>query len=237
LYADDLAYIHDAGFSHHARGTADGVVGLLRANGVDGGLVVELGCGGGITAAHLTASGYDTLGVDQSAGLLRLARQRAPRARFTRGSFFDFTVPPCAAVLSMGECLGYRAGKRGGTGAMMRVIRRVHRALPRDGLFIFDLVTPKVAEAATYARSGPDWALNSQNTRDRTGAWLRREITTFRRHGHGYRRGSAPPHVQLYDAANLSRRLRDLGFAVRVRKSLGDYDLAPGRVLFIARKR
>jgi SAM-dependent methyltransferase len=237
LYSDDLAYIHDAGFSHHARGTAEGVVTVLRQSRIHEGLVVELGCGGGITARHLLASGYDAMGIDQSRGLLERARRRAPQAEFTLGSFFEADIPACRAVLSLGECLGYRPGKRGGTGTMMKTIRRAYDALPRDGIFLFDLVTPGVVRNALFARQGEDWALISHNTRDRGGAWLRREITTFRRRGRSYRRGAETHYVQLYAAQDMACRLRDIGFAVRVRTALAGYALAPGRALFIARKR
>ena len=237
LYADDLAYIHDAGFSHHATGTAPGVIATLRAAGIDAGLVVELGCGGGVTAGRLVEAGYDVLGVDQSPGLLELARQRVPTGRFERASIFDFQIPRAAAVLSIGECLGYRPEKRGGTGAMMTALKRAYRALPPGGILMFDLVTPRVASNATFVREGEDWFLVSRNTREASGAWLRREITTFRRRGRHHRRSDEVHHVQLYDAADLARRVRQLGFAVRVRYSLGGHGLAPGRALFIARKR
>ena len=120
---------------------------------------------------------------------------------------------------------------------MMSVLRRAQRALPPGGMLIFDLVTRRVASRATFVREGRDWFLVSRNTREPSGAWLRREITTFRQRGKGYRRSDEVHHVQLYDAADIARRLRALGFAVRVRRSLGSYELAPGRALFIARKR
>ncbi|NKB90082.1 MAG: methyltransferase domain-containing protein [Acidobacteria bacterium] len=237
LYAEDLAYIHDAGFSHHARGTAAGLLRVLSQGGLNNGRIVELGCGGGVTARHLTQAGYDVLGVDQSAELLRLARQRVPQAKFRRASIFDFEIPTAAAVLSMGECLGYRPGRRGGTGPMMTVLKRAHRALPAGGMLIFDLVTPRVPAQATFIRQGDDWFLVSENTRESAGAWLRRDITTFRQVGRNYRRSFEQHHVQLYDATLLADRLRRIGFAVRVRRSIDGYALAPGRALFLARKR
>ena len=236
LYGDDLAYIHDSGFSHHAEGTAPGVIAALRTARLSTGLVVELGCGGGVTARRLAEAGYDVIGVDQSAALLRLARKRVPAARFEHGSIFDFPVPDATAVLSLGECLGYRPDRRGGTGAMMTALQRIARALPRGGLLIFDLVTDRVAAQATYVREGDDWFLVSRNTKESSGAWLRREITTFRRRGSGYRRRDETHHVQLYRAAEIARRVRQLGFTVQVRRSLESYELAPGRALFLARK-
>lgn len=237
MYADDLADIHDRGFSHHARGTAAGLVEVLRRAGIADGLVVELGCGGGITARALLAAGFRVFGIDQSAALLRRARRRAPEARFRQGSFFDLAFPAAAAVVSLGECLGYRPERRSGTRSMTKLFRRARAALPPGGLFVFDLVTPTVAEHAVYFRKGPDWALASENSRTRAGTWLRREITTFHRHGRNYRRGLEVHWVQLYEAAEIAARLRDIGFSVRTRRRLGDYALTPGRCLFIARRR
>ncbi len=237
MYADDLAHIHDRGFSHHAHGTAAGLLAALRRSGVREGLIVELGCGSGITAQALLAEGFTVFGIDQSRALLRRARKRAPNARFQQGSFFDLPIPDCSAVISLGECLGYRTEKRSGTRQMTHLLRRVRAALPPGGLLVFDLVTPAVARHAVNFRKGSDWALASENSRDDSGAWLRREITTFVRHGGTYRRGSETHWVQLYTAGEIGERLRKMGFSVRIRRKLGGYGLLPGRSLFIARRR
>jgi hypothetical protein len=46
-FREDLAYIHDSGFSHFVLNAAPGLLQILRFNGVDGGLVLDLGCGSG----------------------------------------------------------------------------------------------------------------------------------------------------------------------------------------------
>ena len=56
---------------------------LLRRHGVPNGLVVDLGCGSGRFAAALGEAGYQVLGVDLSPAMIRLAKKRAPGARFT----------------------------------------------------------------------------------------------------------------------------------------------------------
>src|SRR5262252_2705413 len=85
MYATDLAYVHDAGFGDLARRAAPEIVRLLRARGTRRGHLVEVGCGSGISAQHFAASGYRVTGIDRSAAMIRLARQRAPRARFRVG--------------------------------------------------------------------------------------------------------------------------------------------------------
>src|SRR5262245_26473393 len=63
-YREDLAYIHDVGFSAFALQAAPGLLALLRRGGVTQGLVVDLGCGTGLWAAELLRAGYQVLGVD-----------------------------------------------------------------------------------------------------------------------------------------------------------------------------
>ncbi len=76
LYEEDLAFIHDAGFSDYGERAAPGLLRLLRRGGIGSGSVVDLGCGSGRWAAMLAKAGYSVTGMDQSAALLRLARKR-----------------------------------------------------------------------------------------------------------------------------------------------------------------
>src|ERR1039458_9908001 len=85
-YDRDLAYIHDTGFTGFARKAAPGLLRLLRQNCVLGGRVVDAGCGSGVWARELSERGYDVLGIDISAHMIRLARRQAPAAKFQVGS-------------------------------------------------------------------------------------------------------------------------------------------------------
>ena len=51
--------------------------GLLHENGVDDGLVLELGCGTGTMTEILAEAGYDMIGVDQSEEMLSVVRDKA----------------------------------------------------------------------------------------------------------------------------------------------------------------
>ena len=106
-YSDDLAYVHDVGFSAYAVDAGPGLLEILRSRGVDAGLIVDLGCGSGIWAARLVAEGYRVLGIDISAPMIRIARRNAPGARFQVGSLLTCELPPCDAVTSIGECVNY----------------------------------------------------------------------------------------------------------------------------------
>ena len=150
-YERDLAYIHDTGFTGFARKAAPGLLRLLRQNRILGGLVVDAGCGSGVWARELSERGYDVLGIDISAYMIRLARRQAPAAKFQVGSFLSATLPPCDAVTSIGECVNYAFDQTSGKKGLADFFRRVYGALRPGGVFIFDIVEPGVAAERTAA--------------------------------------------------------------------------------------
>ena len=106
-YKDNLAYIHDVGFGFFARGAAPALLEILRQRGLTKGLVVDLGCGSGLWAHALVDADYDVLGIDISAAMIDIARQRVPEGDFRPGSFLQATLPPCEAVTALGEIFNY----------------------------------------------------------------------------------------------------------------------------------
>ena len=55
---------------------AEYLIGLLKENGVEDGLVCELGCGTGQMTRRLAAAGYDMIGIDLSEEMLDVAREQ-----------------------------------------------------------------------------------------------------------------------------------------------------------------
>ena len=117
-YAENLAHIHASGFTALAEVAAQRTVALL---GRPHGLVVDPGCGSGVTTRVLVDAGHELLAVDSSAPMLQLAGRAAPRAHFMHASAFDVELPECAAIVAVGEVLSYTerasirssAGRRG----------------------------------------------------------------------------------------------------------------------------
>jgi len=86
-------------------------------------------------AERLTRAGYDVLGIDISESMLKLARKRAPKARFVRGSLFQVKLPECVAVTAVGSpSIFIRPTSGGGAAVGLSVglaafFRRVYHAL------------------------------------------------------------------------------------------------------------
>ena len=232
-YECDLAYVHDVGFGDFARKAAPGLLAVLRSTGIARGLVVDLGCGSGIWAAALVRRGYDVLGTDISKAMIRLARRRAPAARFVQASLLVADLPSCDAVTSIGECLNYTFDQRNTRRELHKLFRRVYDALRPGGVFVFDIAEP----GQTHRRShsvGKDWAILFEV--EPMGDFLIRRMTTFRRLGKLYRRSQETHPMRLYRSTDLAAELRCAGFSVRVLRAYGRFQLPPAHVAFVATK-
>lgn len=236
-YNNDLAYIHDTGFGDFAKTAAPWLLELLRANGIDKGLVVDLGCGSGIWAGELSRAGYDVLGIDISASMIEIARKRVPRGEFRRGSLLRVSIPPCEAVTSLGECFNYLFDQTNSITRLRRVFDRVYSALKPGGLFVFDIAEPGRGKGPRQKhRQGKDWAVLVEVDRDATTNRLTRRITTFRKRGEAYVRDEEVHVLQLYTRAEVANELRSAGFRVRTVSGYGEQRMIDGCVGFMARK-
>jgi SAM-dependent methyltransferase len=231
-YDEDLAYIHDRGYSEIAEAAATSVLELLPAHAS----IVELGCGSGVTAARLTDAGHEVLGIDQSTALIALARRRAPRARFRVGSFVSEPIPDCDAVLAISEVLNYLFDERNTRAALPGLFARIHAALRPSGALVFDLAAPGAVPGGRSRtwRTGPDWAVLAENRED--GDLLTRSITSFRRRGAGYRRSEEVHRQRLHRPAEILALLRATGFRARTRRRYGEVSPGHRRHIYVARK-
>lgn len=229
-YAEDLAYVHDVGFSDFARAAAPGLIALLRKNGAR--RVVELGCGSGAATGALVRAGFGVLAIDASAAMLSRARRSAPRASFVRARLPRAVLPSCDAIVAIGEVLNYMARP-----ADFDVLfRGAFRALKLGGVLVFDAKGPSGASGPmTRGRSGRDWAVLATAREDAHGR-LTREIVSFRRVGTRYRRGAETHRLVLLPIADLARRLRAAGFAVKALSGYGAFRVPDGHAVLFARR-
>src|SRR5919202_2672791 len=141
-YKEDLAFIHDVGFSDYALKSAPGILEILARNQIREGLVVDLGCGSGLWAQELAKAHYHVLGVDISESMIEIARTRVPDAEFRVESLFKADIPPCNAVTSLGECLNYLFDRDNNSQTLVEFFYRIYNALTPGGVFIFAIEPP-----------------------------------------------------------------------------------------------
>jgi SAM-dependent methyltransferase len=232
MYAADLAYVHDAGFGDLARRAAPELIRILRAHGIRKGRIVEIGSGSGILARRLVDAGYDVIGFDRSADMIKLARKKAPKASFRLASLTRATIPRCVAVVATGEVVSYVSA------SLRPFFRRVYEALEPGGLLIFDFM--ESAKRRTFAGKsfgGRDWAMIVRADVDAASRILTRRMTILRKAGTTYRRTRETHHVQLRSRTEMTDALEAAGFKVRMSRSYGRYRLLPGDVAVVAQKK
>ena len=233
-YGEDLAYIHDAGFSDYALAAAPGLLRLMRQNRVTGGLVVDLGCGSGRWAGELNRNGYDVAGIDSSTALLDLARKLAPKSRFIAGSLWNEVLPRCDAITCIGECVNYESGVRNQPALLFA---RVHAALRPGGVFLFDAAGPSRIPADGRRRTwteGRGWAVLVETGGDPKRGVLTRQIVCFRKVRNSYRRSEELHRLRVYAPEDLLASLERAGFRAKGVDRFGRFRLPEGIHGFVA---
>src|SRR5262245_45464241 len=231
MYSADFAYVHDSGFGGFARRAGPELLRILRAHGIKSGRIVEIGSGSGILAERLTNAGYDVTGIDRSPDMIELARAKAPDATFRLGSLTRSRIPRCAAAIAIGEVVSYVSA------SLRPFFARVHDALPRGGIFIFDFMESTKGRAyACKSFSGPDWELILRAEVSGAGRTLTRRMTLLRNVNGKYRRTRETHRVTIRSRREVRAALEEAGFSVGMSQSYGRFRLLRGDVAVVASK-
>jgi len=235
IYGDDLAYIHASGFREFAKQAVGQIVDLLQNLTFPVNTVVDIGCGAGDSSRALIDAGFQVIAVEPSVALLEIAQKTAPEAKFVHDSAFGLDVPPCDAVIAVGEPLTYHKPGTDAPARLRRFFKAVHAALSPNGMLIFDLIVFGKEPLTKRSWSmGDDWAVLVEVTEDRQSNCLTRDITTFRKNGKQYRRSREKHSVHVFDECEVAKWLAEVGFDTQVDSRYGSVQLLSRRRAFLA---
>ncbi len=212
----------------------------LQRRDIHDGLVVDLGCGSGLTARRLCDAGYEVMGVDISPEMIELARINAPDATFVIDSLFDVEIPPCAAVTAIGESINYAIDTRTRRSDIAGLVQRVYDVLLPGGMVMLDAAGPGRIEpgARNDARfEGDDWALFVRTEGAEDGRSMVRDTMMFLREGPLWRRSDERSQLLLYSPEDVTEQLLVAGFDVVVMSGYEDLTFPEGWNGFLGRKR
>lgn len=118
------------------------LIALLKENGIEDGLVAELGCGTGNVTGRLKAAGYDMIGIDNSPEMLQLALEKEEgeedKTLYLCQDMREFELyGTVRAFVCICDSLNYILEQAD----LVKVFKLVNNYLDKDGIFIFDINT------------------------------------------------------------------------------------------------
>lgn len=200
LYGRRLARIHARDYTMYARAAAA----LLSEE--PKGTVIDVGCGGGDVLEGL--EGWTYLGVDISADMIALARERYPQAQFLQADARDLPDVPTSAVLAIGEVVNYAMDLPG----LIEWVHKVRGRLNPGGVLILDVAGPTRAEPEprTQVHVADDYRLEVTVFTDAARTTLTRTIVVRDAQG-----SDTETHtLHLMDPVDVMAALRAAGFEV-----------------------
>lgn len=202
-------------------------------------LIVDLGCGSGILEKELANKELNIIGVDYSPAMIELAIQKAPAATFLTASIYDFVIPKCDLVCSIGECFNYLFDNNGGVDELKGLFNRVYSSLKSGGYFVFDMLTSDLLNTS-YANARVVehdlWTIFLDIEADKDEMILTRKITLFLNKGDYYEKSKETHRQKLYDPNDIENMLTDIGFNPTQITGYNGLTFRPGHIGFVCHK-
>ncbi len=237
-YNTDLAFVHDRGHGQFAQHAAQTIWKLTKGISKNT-LVVDLGCGSGILEKELENKELNIIGIDYSPAMIELATQNAPGAIYLTTSIYDFEIPECDLVCSIGECFNYLFDNKGDLNELRKLFANIHSALRLGGYFVFDILTLKLIDTS-YANSRiieqDSWTIFLEIEADRDQSILTRKITLFLKKEGCYKKSKETHRQKLYIKNDIETLLTDIGFEIAQINEYNGLPFKPGHIGFICKK-
>lgn len=217
----------------------------LRQQGIEEGLVLDLGCGTGSMTEELAGAGYDMIGVDSSPEMLEQAFEKKEKSGrdilYLLQDMREFELyGTVRAVVSACDCLNYITDPE----ELLEVFRLVNNYLDPGGIFLFDFNTEykyrEVLGEQTIAEDRDECSFIWDNYYDEEERINSYELTLFiREEGDLYRKYKEQHFQRAYTLEEMKELLERGGLTfLSAREGYTDREAGPGseRITIMARE-
>ena len=248
-----FAYVYDKFMDNVPyREWTDYILGLLKEEGITGGIAADLGCGTGSVTELMALAGFDMIGIDSSEDMLQVALERRDALMAQSPDINDILYlnqdmrefelyGTVSAIVSICDSMNYILEDE----ELLEVFKLAWNYLDYDGIFVFDMNTPykysEILADNVFAENREDCSFIWENYFDAASQINEYDLTLFVADGEDGRftRYEEFHEQRAYEIKAVGRMLTEAGLTV-----LHIYDAftheAPRedseRVYFVAKK-
>ncbi|MBQ7972359.1 MAG: methyltransferase domain-containing protein [Lachnospiraceae bacterium] len=214
----------------------------LKENGIEDGLVLDLGCGTGTLTEAMAAEGYDMIGVDMSEDMLQVALEKREASGadilYLCQDMREFELyGTVRAVVSVCDSVNYITEPE----ELKEVFRLVNNYLDPKGVFVFDFNTVYKYEIligdSVIAENREDCSFIWENFYYPEEQMNEYEVTFFQKEGELYRKFTENHFQRGYTLDEIKRLLAEAGLVFHEARDGNDFGpVTPesGRIFVIA---
>ncbi len=203
----------------------------LKENGIDDGLVLDLGCGTGQMTRRFAEAGYDMIGVDLSPDMLQIAQEgsRGYDILYLMQDVRRFELyGTVRAVISTCDSLNYITDPED----LLQVFRLVNNYLDPGGIFLFDMNSrgyfEKLCADNTFAESRDECSFIWENGYDPDTRINEYDLTLFCRQENGMYERFLETHTErAYTVAEIRSLLEEAGMKMESARAAYTDETAP----------
>ena len=213
----DFAYVYDTLMDNTPyKEWCERITDILRRDGIENDLVLDLGCGTGTLTELLAKEGYDMIGIDYSQEMLARAMEKREESGlqilYLLQDMREFELyGTVGAIVSVCDSLNYLLEEED----VIETFRLINNYLDPKGLFIFDFNTvykyKEVIGDATIAENREDCSFIWENYYHDEDEINEYEVTFFVKEGELFRRFEETHYQRGYTPQQMKDFLKKAG--------------------------
>ena len=138
MYSDVFCKVYNEfGWNYYPEAFGQQLLKWLEGNGLCPKTALDLGCGTGVLCQLLKGAGMEVAGMDFSAGMIGIARQRDPEIPYEVADMITYRPEKRFDLVT---CTGDALNHIGKLSDVEAIFRNVYGYLSEDGYFVFDIL-------------------------------------------------------------------------------------------------